>query len=209
LTGRTTVGHHVRVTSVQERALEHHRGVVAALTSDTPDSRRALEALTHLTDVRLALDRAEYELIAQARLDRIGWPRIAVALGLRSRQAAEQRWLRLAGPANRDPSQARIDRRGQRDVDAAAGPAIVELRSATVAAYRVITADLEWGGDHPRAELVHATLAMALTAPPSALYALVDTVITDLDTAQLRHRPAAVADAIGRLRTALNTARRG
>src|SRR5262245_2531535 len=119
--------------------------VVAAGTSDRDE---VLGALSELRQVRADLDRVERELISSAREQSAGWPAIARALGLGSRQAAEQRWLRLKGVATRDPAQARRSHVRQRTVDAEAGQELSDLRRAAVQACRLIEADHEWDHRH-------------------------------------------------------------
>src|SRR6516225_10224990 len=91
-----------------------------------------LASLGRLAVLRGALDRAERDLIAAARQHGASWSEIGEALGLRSRQAAEQRWLRLSDPTHRDPATARSARMRQRRVDAQAGPSIAHLRAAAL-----------------------------------------------------------------------------
>src|SRR5687767_11645123 len=107
------------------------------LTSEDP-----LVSLAEVQDARRALDAAECALIEAARERGIEWRAIAEALGVRSRQAAEQRWLRLRnlrGEAGRDAVRARETLRMQRNVDAKAGQGIVRLRAAVAAAHRRVT----------------------------------------------------------------------
>jgi hypothetical protein len=134
------------------------------LTIDDP-----LESLAALQEMRRELDAVERGLIEDARSRGIGWAAIAGSLGVRSRQAAEQRWLRLRGNEKRDPQPERSRRRAQRIVDAQAGPGIARLRSAVVAAHRHVTGP----------ELLKQTLAAAVDAPPGALYDLARTAVQD------------------------------
>ena len=71
------------------------------------DSSELLAALTDLASVRREMDEIERDLIQDARDSGASWARIATALGLASRQAAEQRMLRLQGESRRDPGWAR------------------------------------------------------------------------------------------------------
>jgi hypothetical protein len=139
-----------------------------------------LTALVSLRRVRADLDATERALIERAREQRIAWPRIAGALGLRSRQAAEQRLLRLSADCGRDPAVARVARERQRNADVMHGKPIAALRVAARDAYRRVLADPAWDGRHPRATLVRTSLAEATNAQPSALFALVDAALADL-----------------------------
>jgi hypothetical protein len=140
-----------------------------------------LAALAQLGGLRRAIDYAERDLIDTARRRGVGWGEIARALGLRSRQAAEQRRLRLVGPDRRDPSPVREHRHGQRIVDRLAGEAIVRLRNATVAALRQLDRDPDWDTRDARAALVRSSLRTAASAPPGVLYSLVEQAIADLN----------------------------
>jgi hypothetical protein len=173
---------------------------MVAAASSRPEN--VLRALADLKAVRLDVDRVERELIGAARDQSVGWPEIARALGLRSRQAAEQRWLRLQGVATRDPSQARQSHREQQIVDASAGAELAELRRAAIQAYRLIEADHEWDDRHRRAVLVRTSLAAALPAAPSALFALCDNACSDLYAMRVVRLPPALAKATRRLHQA-------
>ena len=178
---------------------------VVAAAESSPDD--VLIALSNLKGVRVDLDRIERELISAAREHSIGWPELADALGLGSRQAAEQRWLRLKGVATRDPAPARRLRREQRIVDEGAGEELAELRRAAIKAYRQIEADHEWDHRHRRAALVRTSLAAAVSAAPSGLYALCDNASSDLDAMRVVGLPPAIAAATRRLHQATATAR--
>ncbi len=178
--------------------------VVASAASDTTE---VLAALASLRAVRADLDRVERELIGAARDLGAAWPVIAGALRLGSRQAAEQRWLRLSGGSSRDPSQVRAARLEQRTVDVASGERLVELRMAAVALHRRIEADRAWDGRHSRAALARASLAAAVDALPSGLYALCRNAVDDLDQMPTGSLPPPVAAAVRRLRAAERDAR--
>ncbi|MFK3983623.1 hypothetical protein ACI2K4_24990 [Micromonospora sp. NPDC050397] len=163
------------------RSLRDHRAAaaVAAASDSTPE--QVLAALALLDGVRADLDRIERTLIESARDGRTSWARIATALGLTSRQAAEQRWLRLRGDSGRDPGRVRETRQRQQSVDITYGTAIRRLRAAAEAANRHLDADPEWDTRHPRAELARTSIEAASTAAPGALYALVVQALADLD----------------------------
>ncbi|MGW4467718.1 hypothetical protein [Micromonospora sp. NPDC004704] len=163
------------------RSLRDHRILATTADATDPSPEQVLEALALLDGVRGDLDRIERELIESARDRRTSWARIAAALGLASRQAAEQRWLRLRGEAGRDPVQVRGALQRQRTVDNTYGVVIRLLRTAVVNAYRQVDADPDWDARHPRAALARTSIEVARTAAPGALYALVIEVIADLD----------------------------
>lgn len=74
---------------------------IRAMRADpAPDPERLNAALRSVQQLRSELDRAERALIAAARATEMTWPQVALALGKRSPQAAEQRYKRLtaAGP---------------------------------------------------------------------------------------------------------------
>src|SRR5947209_8639318 len=98
------------------------------LRQPSPTRDDLIAALGTVRGLRQELDDLERSLIDRARDSGVSWHDIAAALGLRSRQAAEQRRLRLT-PA-RDPSAARRHRRDQQAADSAAGERVVLLREA-------------------------------------------------------------------------------
>lgn len=151
------------------------------LTSDP------LEGLAGIEAARREIDDAERELIEAARAQGHGWAAIATALGLRSRQAAEQRWLRLCAVEKRDPGPERLRRREQHSVDSLAGPEIARLRDAVIAAYRQVKGP----------ELLKQTLAAAIDAPPGALFELASKAVADgQDSRQMRALRAALEAAM-------------
>lgn len=131
-----------------------------------------LDELAAVGERRRALDALELSLIESARAEGVPWSRIAPALGVATRQAAEQRFLRLSGSVGRDPA---VVRR-QRIVDAVGGPAVVALRRAV----RQALADADLGGSARRAPLARATLSAAVSAPPGAMFSLVEAALGDL-----------------------------
>lgn len=148
-------------------------------TAADPEASRGdlLAALADGEAARRELDAAERALIQAARAQGVAWAEVARALGLASRQAAEQRWLRLrAATATglRDATR----QRGQRDVDVAA---VQPLRRAVVALRTRIAAEEAWDARHPRAALARQTLDHAVDAQVGAMFALVRQVIDDLD----------------------------
>jgi len=172
--------------------------VLAAARGD--DAAAALAALDRVRALRATLDTAERSLIEVARAGGTSWSGVAAALGVASRQAAEQRYLRLVGAASRDPGAARASRQRQRSVDNLNGPPIATLRGAVRALLRRVESDTAWEGRFPRASLALHTLGLAADAPPGALFALATQVADDLAGVPL---PAAAATATADLVAAL------
>ena len=169
------------------------------------DPVEILAELARLRTVRQDLDRAERELIEEAREQGVGWARIAESLGLATRQAAEQRLLRLSAGTSRDPSHGRVLRQEQRIVDEKFGPALAAIRKAASAAARRVTAVDGWDTRHPRAALVRIALELAVSAPPGALYELVQQAIDDSAQIPEALLPAEVAQALRKLALTLRT----
>jgi len=68
------------------------------------DAADLLAALTLLPAARTEVDQLETALFLKARARGISWSRISRALGLRSPQAAQQRYGRVAGRIGLDPA---------------------------------------------------------------------------------------------------------
>ena len=151
-----------------------------------------LAQLAEIGAARARLDERELELIDRARQSGATWVQIAGALGLVSRQAAEQRRQRLTAAA----------RSRRHDQDLRYAHSIVVLRSAVDDLHRGIAADRRWTGRFPRASLVRATVQTALDAPPGGLYALAAQADEDLAGAPL---PGYIRVAAAALRRALST----
>ncbi|GAB3932173.1 hypothetical protein [Micromonospora vulcania] len=155
--------------------------------------------LAQLADVRATrarLDEQELELIDRARHGGATWAQIATALGLSSRQAAEQRRQRLVA--------AQRARRQHLDLDYS--PRIVAVRAAVADLGRWIAADRRWDTRFRRAALVRSTVDAALDAAPGSLYALALHLAADLGEAGDR-LPAAARPVAGRLDSALSMIR--
>jgi hypothetical protein len=176
------------------------------LRADNPGRDSLLSALARTAELRSDLDTAERRLIGLARERGATWQEIATVLGLRSRQAAEQRWLRLtgaqSGTAGRDPGEARRERDRQRIADNAAGGEVVALRAAVRALF-----DRMGSGESPA--LPRRTLQLALHATPGAMYDLAKLAVNDLsgESARALDRPA--AQALERVRELLERSPRG
>lgn len=129
--------------------------------------------LAHLAEIpaaRARLEERELELIDRARQAGATWSQVAAALGLTSRQAAEQRRQRLVAAA----------RARRHDLDLRYAHSIVTLRAAVDDLHRGIAADRRWTTRFRRAGLVRTTIATALDAPPSGLFALAVQAADDL-----------------------------
>ncbi|WP_245922943.1 hypothetical protein [Paractinoplanes atraurantiacus] len=153
-----------------------------------------LEGLSKIPAARARLDAEELELINQARRAGATWSDIAGALGLSSRQAAEQRRLRLAAAAARPAGPEEF------------GDRVAALRAAAVEVYRRIGADRRWDRRFTRAALVRDTLATAAEAPAGALFSLAEASVDDLSGAA-GSMPGPTRAAITRLREALEAAK--
>ncbi|MBM0278226.1 hypothetical protein [Micromonospora tarensis] len=145
---------------------------------------------------RARLDEQELELIDRARHAGATWAQVATALGLGSRQAAEQRRQRLVA--------ARWSRRQQ--LDLRLSPQIVALRDAVADLGRWIAADRRWDTRFARAALVRSTVQAALDAAPGSLYALALHLATDLAGAG-GPLPAPVRTAAAKIDAGLSTNR--
>jgi hypothetical protein len=156
----------------------------------------ALRALHGIPGERARLDETELELLDRARQAGATWADIASALGLASRQAAEQRRLRLATA---------VTRRRQQNLDNGYAATIVALRAAVVDLDRRLGADRRWDGRFARAELVRRTVNAAALAPPGGLFSLANAVIDDLSTCTAALPPPTRA-AVDRLSAALAAA---
>ncbi|KHD77774.1 hypothetical protein [Actinoplanes utahensis] len=155
-----------------------------------------LEALREVRARRARLDTEELEFIDRARRDGATWPEIAAALGLASRQAAEQRRHRLAAAAER------AMRPQRQELDEGYGPGAQELRRRATDLHRRIGADRRWDHRFTRASLVRETLAAAPDAPTGALFDLVVAALADLSSPDVPALPAPLRAAISRLREA-------
>ncbi|GIE96840.1 hypothetical protein [Paractinoplanes rishiriensis] len=129
-----------------------------------------LGELRKIPAARQRLDAEELALIDRCRRAGATWAEVAEALGLASRQAAEQRRLRLATAVQ--PVRAELDE--------GYGTGLAELRAAAVALHRRIGADRRWDKRFGRAALVRETLAAAPEAVGGSLFSLVNDVMGDL-----------------------------
>lgn len=151
--------------------------------------------LAELRGARIRLDEQELELIDRARYGGATWAEIAAALGLSSRQAAEQRRQRLAA--------ARRSRRQKLDLRYPSP--IAALRAAVSDLQRWIDADRGWDTRFRRAALVRRTTALALDAAPGSLYALALHVAGDLADLGRDRLPVPVQAVAERMDAALST----
>jgi hypothetical protein len=142
-----------------------------------------LNALATVGRRREQLDRAEWLLVAAARLEGATWADVATALGLRSRQAAEQRWLRLLGAVGlgAGASAAVLGRRDPNVTRALRDPAPASADVAQVRAHVALLYDLlVQMPATPALRLARETLAVAGPAPAGALHDLVRLALDDL-----------------------------
>ncbi|WP_433126285.1 hypothetical protein ACQPWW_26560 [Micromonospora sp. CA-240977] len=155
--------------------------------------------LAQLAEVRVErarLDERELDLIDRARHHGATWAQVAQALGLGSRQAAEQRRQRLV--AARRSRQQRGDRRYPAQITA--------LRAAVAQLGRWIDTDRRWDARFRRAALVRGTVDAAVDAAPGSLYALAPHLVADLAEAGDR-LPAPARAAAAKIASALSMPR--
>ncbi|WP_250030431.1 DUF2857 domain-containing protein [Paractinoplanes maris] len=152
-----------------------------------------LSGLRGVPAARARIDAEELELIDRARRAGATWGEIADALGLGSRQAAEQRRLRLVAAV-----------RGRLPGPDPYGESLARLRSAALEVHRRVGADRRWDRRFTRAVLVRETLSAVPEATGGALFALVEAVIADVGSSDgARPLPAPTRAAFDRLREAL------
>lgn len=178
--------------------------VIRALA--TGDATALAAALTVIAEHRKHLDDLERRTVDAARRAGLTWSEIAAASHLRSRQAAEQRRLRLGSTLRtRDVTESRAAKRELRNGDRHAGLRIARLR-ATVAhtADAISIAVAESHTDLAR--LAQQTLHTAAEAPAGVLIDLAELAVDDL-----RRVPRAAAprltDALDALTSALTAVR--
>ena len=145
-----------------------YRAVRHALDAIPPVRPEVVAALRLIPALREELDGIEREVIDAARRSGASWTEIASALGLRSRQAAEQRRLRLGAGAGRDAAEARQRRRRQRSVDRVAGERAVALRAAVEDLVTVLDREVPAPAGPPTLGLARRTLRIASEADPGA-----------------------------------------
>jgi hypothetical protein len=159
-----------------------------------------LDDLRAIAAARARLDTRELAALDNARRQGATWAEIADALGVGSRQAAEQRRQRLTAAA------ARRSRSRQQDLDIAYGQRIVALRAAVAALHRRIGADRRWDSRFVRAALVRDTVAAAVEAVPGSLFYLASAAVADLGDDAVPGFPAPLQAAADGLRRALDSA---
>ena len=190
--------------SLTTAGLVRHARVVAG--SDV------LKALATIGGRRDELDRAEWLLVAAARRDGATWAEVAKTLGLRSRQAAEQRWLRLQGAVGgsgaakastrlREPSQVRAFR----DPDPAPErDDVVRLRRSVALLYDLLVQLPAGPGADPALRLARETLAVGGPAPAGALHDLARRAVDDLRGTPTATQGPEIVRAASRVRDALD-----
>lgn len=178
-----------------------YRAVHDALGAVPPVRAEIVAALRLIPALREELDEVERAVIDAARRSGASWTEVASALGLRSRQAAEQRRLRLGAGAGRDATEARQRRQRQRSVDRAAGERAVALRAAVEELLTVLDREAAASSGPPAVGLARRTLRIALEADPGAVVDLARLAVEDLAPmvgARLGGRP--VEHAVRRVR---------
>jgi hypothetical protein len=155
-----------------------------------------LAELDELRVARAALDVRELELIDRARRQGATWAQLAVAVGVTSRQAAEQRRQRLSAAAHR----------AAKTHDSRYGHSIVQLRTAIDTLHTRIAADAIWDARFVRAALVRETVAAAVDAIPGSLFALAAQAAADLAGAAVTSPPDRLRDAVHELYAAVRSA---
>jgi len=171
-----------------------------------------LSALATVAERRAELDRAEWLLVTAARQDGATWAEVAAALGLRSRQAAEQRWLRLQGAVGvsgadaastrrRDPGQVRASRDPEPAPDR---EDVVRLRRSVALLYDLLVQVPTGPGADPALRLARETLAVAGPAPAGALHDLARLAVADLRRPPATAQGVEIVRAVRRLREALD-----
>jgi hypothetical protein len=158
-----------------------YRAVRHALDAVPPVRAEVVAALRLIPTLREELDGVERAVIDAARRSGVSWTEIASALGLRSRQAAEQRRLRLGAGAGRDAAEARQRRRRQRSVDRVAGERAVALRAAVEDLVTVLDREVPAPAGPPTLGLARRTLRIASEADPGAVVDLARLAVQDLE----------------------------
>jgi len=187
--------------------------IVAVLEGDEPDPIAVNESLTAIGGLRRDLDRIEYQLIRTARGTGLGWREIAHRLGLRSRQAAEQRYLRLSTHAEPDLGAVRKRLARRREMDSQAGADAARLRAAVDGLLGQLGSlvgshDLDRRNARAAALLLAAdTLRIAVDGEAGALYDLAAQAVTDLAGAPSDLRSDALDKAVHEVRAALDSVR--
>jgi hypothetical protein len=176
------------------RPADQWRWIMSLLEAGEPSRPDVNTSLTLVGGLRRDLDRIEHRLIGLARGAGASWQEIADSLGLRSRQAAEQRYLRLDASAEPDLGAVRKRVARRREMDARADARAARLRAAAGA----LIDELEQAvrrteGVDAVAALALNTLRIAVDSEAGALYDLVTQALDDL-----RGLPRALSsDALG------------
>ncbi|GLW56327.1 hypothetical protein [Kitasatospora phosalacinea] len=185
-------------------------GAPAPGTGAAPDPEPALAALVLLRELRAQLAGWEAGLVEDARAAGATWADLAHPMGVASRQAAENRYLRLrragaapaAGTGAERVKAVRDHRAAERAVTAWARDHAAELRT--------LAAQLTAAGLGPDARTAQRILTAALgTADPADLLAPLNDMRPHLDDNHdhLATRLDALADRTDRLRDASNRRR--
>jgi hypothetical protein len=170
------------------------RALIEALRRPPSSRTAAITALADVSLLRAALDNYERQAIDTARAGGASWAEIAAALGLASRQAAEQRRARLGPAQNQSPNQSSNQSSNRQHSIDNLHPALRNLATLL---------ENSPARERPGAvALAHQTLAIALDAPPGQQIDLSRLVIEDLRE-HAAQQPK-VAAAIHRIRSLLD-----
>lgn len=192
------------------RPADQWRWIASVLEAVEPSRVDVNASLTLIGGLRHDLDRAEHRLIGLARSTGAGWQEIADSLGLRSRQAAEQRYLRL--DANAEPDIGAVRRRlaRRRELDARADARAARLRAATGALIDELEQVVRRSEDvNAVAALALSTVRIAVDAEAGALCDLVAQALDDLRGLPPGLRSDALVVAVAEIDKALAAARHG
>jgi len=198
------------VTESSVHPADQRRWIASVLEAAEPSGKDVNTSLTLMSGLRSDLDRVEHRLIGLARSMGAGWQDIADSLGLRSRQAAEQRYLRLDTSAEPDIGAVRRRLARRREMDARAGARAARLRAAAGALVDELDQVARRSQDvNAAAALALSTVRIAVDAEAGALYDLVARALDDLRGLPPALRSDALVVAVAEAGEALVAARDG
>ena len=198
------------MTESSTHPADQWRWIVSVLEAAEPSRADVNASLTLVGGLRRDLDRIEHRLIGMARSAGVGWQEIADSLGLRSRQAAEQRYLRLDASAEPDIGAVRRRLARRREMDARADARAARLRAAADALIDELAQVVRRSEDvNAVAALALSTVRIAVDAEAGALCDLVAQTLDDLRGLPPGLRSDALAVAVAEAGAALAAARDG
>lgn len=198
------------MTDPSVRPEEQWRWITSVLESDEPSRAAVNTSLTLVGGLRRDLNRLEHRLIGLARGGGAGWQEIAASLGLRSRQAAEQRYLRLDADAEPELAAVRKRMARRREMDARADPRAARLRTAAGALIDELEQAVRRAdGGNAVAALALSTVRIAVDSEAGALCDLVAQAVDDLNGLPPGLRSDALARAVAEAGGALAVIRDG